>query len=182
MALFAKQARKNQWLESYFLTLPKSVTSEARYKHAAMFLLSKICTDVTEEVELPNGLRADVSGVLPNGEWVVLECKNFGFTASVYIDAVMQASSYANAIRQPVFIGPFDGSCSVFTGSDDPALAMLHLIAGRLNVGFLAVNHAGEVQLILRGQVLVSSRTGLHSKFDAHCKYISRVGSKQVKA
>lgn len=182
MVLFAKQARKNQWLESYFLTLPKSVTAEARYKHAAMFLLSKICTDVTEEIDLPKGLRADVSGILPNGRWVVLECKNFGSAASVYIDAVMQASSYADAINQPVFIGPFNGSCTLFTGSDDPALAMLHLFAGRLNVGFLAVNHAGDVQLVLRGQVLMSTREGLHSDFDSHFHYTTRNGSKQVQA
>lgn len=180
MATFKKSAAENQWLESYFSDLPASVQSEDRYKHAALFLLSKICTQVSEEIELPGMLRADVAGVLENGKWVVVECKNFEDSASMHVDAVMQAASYADAIQQPVFIGPFNGSKSTLCSGDvDSGMSVLHLLAGRLNVGFLSVNHAGVVQLILRGQVLASSLTGLHSQFDSHWGYVTRIGSKK---
>ena len=102
----------DSWLHRFFLTLPKSTQREARYKAAAVHLLGKLCTSVQEEVNLPDGLRADAAGQLENGAWVVVECKDFESSASAHVDAVMQAASYADAIRQPVFIGPFDGSKS----------------------------------------------------------------------
>lgn len=172
----------DSWLHRFFLTLPKNTQREARYKAAAVHLLGKLCTSVQEEVNLPDGLRADAAGQLENGAWVVVECKDFESSASAHVDAVMQAASYADAIRQPVFIGPFDGSKSTLCdGQLSSGMSVLHLVAGRLNVGFLSVNHAGVVQLILRGQVLASSRDGLHSHFADHWGYVTRTGSKQEK-
>ena len=171
------------WLHRFFFTLPKNTQNEARYKAAALHLLAKLlCTSVQQEIELPGGLRADAAGQLENGVWVVVECKDFASSASAHVDAVMQAASYAEAIRQPVFIGPFDGSRSTLcNGGADDGMSVLHLVAGRLNVGFLSVNHAGVVQLILRGQVLASSRDGLHSHSAAHWGYVTRTGSKPEK-
>lgn len=176
----ATTPKHGKWLESYFAE-HSHIANEERYVSAACTLLAKVAVNIEREYAIPCG-RVDVAGTLPNGEWVLIECKNFEQNASAHVDAVMQAASYADAIQYPVFVGPFDGSRSTLcNGTADDGMTMLHLLAGRLNVGFLAVNHRGEVQLILRGQVVVSSRDGLHSRFADHWGYVQRKGSGQVK-
>ncbi len=177
----ANTPKDGQWLQSYFAAHP-ALQNEERYVQAACELLGRMGCNVTREYEIPIG-RVDVAGVLPNGHWVLIECKNFEGNASAHVDAVMQAASYADAIKYPVFVGPLNGSRSTLCNGDaNDGMTMLHLFAGRLNVGFLAVNHRGDVQLILRGQVVASSRDGLHSRFEDHWGYIQRKGSGQVKA
>lgn len=128
------------------------------------------------------GLRVDICAWLPNDHLALIEVKAFdGKTLSPLIDAIDQAASYASVIRYPVFIGPIDGTASVFSaGRMDNALGALHLIAGRLNVGFLGVNSYGRGSLVLRGQNVVSE-WGMPKNFDHIFRYVTRVGSKQVR-
>lgn len=176
----AETPKQGGWIERHFASV-SHLDNEIRYVSATCELLKQIASDVQTEYEIPGG-RVDVAGTLPNGEWVLVECKNFENNAAAHVDAVMQAASYADAIQYPVFIGPFNGSRSTLcNGNADDGMTVLHLLAGRLNVGFLAVNDRGEVQLILRGQVVVSSRDGLHTHFPNHWGYVQRFGSKQVK-
>ena len=177
----ATTPKNGRWLERYFAANP-NLQNEERYVSAACELLTTLGCSIHREYEIPGG-RVDVAGILPNGHWVMVKCKDFEGNASAHVDAVMQAASYADSIEYPVFIGPFNGSRStICNGTADDGMTILHLIAGRLNVGFLAVNDRGDVQLILRGQVVASSRDGLHSRFEAHWGYIQRKGSGQVKA
>lgn len=177
----APKPDRGQWLQRYFAT-HKNLRNEDRYVSAACDLLRRLDCYVQREYEIPGG-RVDVAGALSNGHWILVECKNFEGNPSAHVDAVMQAASYADAIEYPVFIGPLNGSRSTLcNGDSDDGMTMLHLIAGRLNVGFLSVNDRGDVQLILRGQVVASSRDGLHSRFNDHWGYIQRKGSAQVKA
>jgi hypothetical protein len=177
----ADTPKNGRWLDSYFAT-HSELKNEERYVKATCELLTVLgCDEVHREYEIPSG-RVDVAGILPNGHWVMVECKDFEINASAHVDALMQAASYADSIKYPIFIGPFNGSRSTLcNGNADDGMTMLHLIAGRLNVGFLAVNDRGGVQLILRGQVLASSRDGLHTQFANHWGYVQRFGSKQVK-
>jgi len=172
------------WLQRFFAAHPQ-YTNEQRYQEAAVVLLRNLgCTHVTPEAEITPRMRVDVAAVLPDQcGFVYVECKNFERTISNYVDAVMQAASYADAIKHPVFIGPFDGSrTTLCNGAIDDGMSVLHLMAGRLNVGYLAVSDSGGVQLILRGQVIFSTFSGAHSDFQNLYKYVTRVGSKQVKA
>lgn len=125
--------------------------------------------------------RADLKGELSNGEYVLVECKAFNDTLSPYAHAIVQAASYADAIKYPVFIGPVHGTALRLShGSLDNGLGALHLIAGHLNVGFLCVSHGGTSFLLLRGQRLAGA-DGLHSEFKAHWGYVARHGSKRVR-
>lgn len=128
------------------------------------------------------GLRVDLCAYLPNGHLALIEVKAFdGKTLSPLIDAIDQAASYADVIRYPVFIGPVDGTASKFSaGRMDNALGALHLLAGRLNVGFLGVNSYGSGSLVLRGQNVVSE-WGTPKNFESIFRYVTRIGSKQVR-
>lgn len=159
--------------------------SEAAVVLHAERLLTLMCSNVQREFELsPGGLRVDLKGELPNGEFALVECKQFGDNLTPLVDAIMQAASYADSIRYPVFIGPVPGSRStIASGRLDNALGALHLVAGRLNVGFLCfTEHNGAASLLLRGQKVACSVSGAHSEFAKHWGYVQRIGSKQVRS
>lgn len=148
--------------------------------------LCQFATDIEPEFRFESHdgesrFRADLKGVLANGEYVLVECKAFNQTLSPYIQAIIQAASYADAIEYPVFIGPVHGTALRLShGAMDNALGALHLLAGHLNVGFLCVSHGGTSFLLLRGQRLAGAE-GLHSEFKAHWGYVARHGSKRVR-
>lgn len=146
------------------------------------------CTDVQAEYPLidPDGnqlrMRVDLCARMPNGHFALVECKAFDDTLTPYVDAIIQAASYAEAIRYPVFIGPVAGSRSTLSaGRMDNALSALHLMAGRLNVGFLTKSESGSVALMLRGQY-VMTKGGIVEKFDTLFSYVERRGSRQVRS
>lgn len=155
------------------------MSKEQELVAAGAQLLGRICTNVEHEYKFENGYRIDLKGELPNGQWALVEVKGFDDNLTPFIDAVFQAKSYADAIRYPVFIGPVYGSPSEIShGVLTNALGAIHLMAGRMNVGFLLHNHANEPTLLLRGQIVVDSR-GPRDNFDRMWKYIERFGSKQ---
>lgn len=144
-------------------------------------LLGRICTNVEHEYKFENGYRIDLKGELPNGQWALVEVKGFDDNLTPFIDAVFQAKSYADAIRYPVFIGPVYGSPSEIShGVLTNALGAIHLMAGRMNVGFLLQTHRGDAKLLLRGQVLADSN-GPTAQFDKHWGYIEQLGSRRVR-
>lgn len=155
---------------------------EAKIVDEAAALLDGFCTHVGREYQIPgHPYRVDLCGHLPNGHWALIECKRFDpQTLSEYVDAIDQAASYAEAIEYPVFIGPVVGQpVSLATGRADNALGALHLLASRLNVGFLWKHPAhGNGGLLLRGQNLLS-RDGPHKNFDRIWRYTRRAGSKR---
>lgn len=163
-------------------------STEARMTRVAERVLDSLGLYHEREYKLvdPDGnntwLRVDLCAWLPNGHLALIEVKAFdGRTLSPLIDAIDQAASYANVIKYPVFIGPIDGTASQFSaGRMDNALGALHLLAGRLNVGFLGVNHSGSGSLVLRGQNVISD-WGTPKNFDSIFRYVTRVGSKQVR-
>lgn len=175
------------WLESAGLAGAEPVknswprfSNEEEVRIAGKAAMASFCHHVEEEYTIPDHpLRVDLCGHLSNGEWALVECKVFSqWQLSPFVDAIDQAASYANAIQYPVFIGPVYGSpLDLVIGRHDNAIGALHLMAGRLNVGFLWINHAGETGLLLRGQNLVDTRRGTHKNFDAVWRYKRRFGS-----
>lgn len=144
-------------------------------------LLTQFCGNVEREYPLDGGYRIDLKGELPNGQWALVEVKGFDDNLTPFIDAVFQAKSYADAIRYPVFIGPVYGSpMEISHGSLTNALGAIHLMAGRMNVGFLLQTHRGDAKLLLRGQVLADSN-GPTAQFDKHWGYIEQLGSRRVR-
>jgi len=158
---------------------------EAKIVDEAAALLGSFCTHVELEYEIPgHPYRVDLCGQLRDeAQWALVECKRFDpKTLSEYVDAIDQAASYADAIEYPVFIGPVVGRpMDLAAGKADNALGALHLMAGRLNVGFLW-RHPRSSRvggLLLRGQNLLG-RDGPHKNFDRIWRYTRRAGSKRV--
>lgn len=144
-------------------------------------LLERFCTNIEREYPLDGGYRIDLKGELPNGQWALVEVKGFDDNLTPFIDAVFQAKSYADAIKYPVFIGPIAGSpLEIAHGSLTNALGAIHLMAGRMNVGFLLQTHRGDAKLLLRGQVLADS-SGPAPQFDKHWGYIEQLGSRRAR-
>ena len=156
-----------------------SAVCEASVRDIGAAALARFCSDVQIEYRIPgHRLRVDLRATLPNGHWALVECKPFDQTVTPYVDAVDQAASYADAIEYPVFIGPVYGSpLELSLGRHDNGLGTLHLMAGRLNVGFLWINERDEAGLLLRGQNIIDTRRGLHSNFDNVWRYKRRSGS-----
>lgn len=173
---------------SHGLTRVDNESTEARMTRVAERVLDSLGLYHEREYRLVDpegnntGLRVDLCAWLPNDHLALIEVKAFdGRTLSPLIDAIDQAASYANVIKYPVFIGPVDGTASEFAaGRMDNALGALHLLAGRLNVGFLGVNRHGSGSLVLRGQNVISD-WGTPRNFDSIFRYVTRVGSKQVR-
>lgn len=163
-------------------------TAEAEIVAAGRRMLGAIgCTNVQEEYWLvdsqgnPLRMRVDLCATMPNGHFALVECKAFDDTLTPYVDAIIQAASYAEAIRYPVFIGPVPGSRSTLAvGRMDNAMSALHLMAGRLNVGFLTQSESGNAALMLRGQYVMTTR-GMSEQFDTVFSYVERRGSRQVR-
>jgi hypothetical protein len=149
--------------------------------------LSQFATNIEPEYHFESldgkkTYRVDIKAELKNGEYALVEVKAFRDNLTPYIDAIIQAASYADAIRYPVFIGPVTGSRETLAaGRLDNALGALHLVAGRLNVGFLYLTQWGTAGLLLRGQRLVDAG-GLSGQFATHWGYVERLGSKQVRS
>jgi hypothetical protein len=81
----------------------------------------------------------------------------------------------------PVFIGPvYGGAMELSAGRHDNALGAIHLMAGRLNVGYLCECRWRGPYLLLRGQV-VADRQGPRSQFGQLWGYVQRFGSRQTK-
>jgi len=175
------------WLESAGLdgdarpeaTWPRFV-NETQVRIAGKAAMGLFCHYVEEEYAIPgHPLRVDLCGHLSNGEWALVECKVFSqWQLSPFVDAIDQAASYANAIEYPVFIGPVYGSpLEMAMGRHDNAIGALHLMAGRMNVGFLWVNEQGDSGLLLMGQNVIDTRRGAHANFEAVWRYKRRYGS-----
>ena len=152
--------------------------TESKLVEVAEHALASFCTGIEREYDIGNGMRVDLKAELSNGQFVLVEVKAFDETLTPYVEGIIQACSYADAIKYPVFIGPISGSrMSVSSGKLDNALAALHLLGGRLNVGFLCTSSHGYSSLILRGQRMADAGS-LHSEFDSHWFYGTRSGSK----
>ncbi len=177
----------SSWIDDFCRAVPavRVLAPEARLSYVAEYLLSKLCADVEREYQITDGsqhYRIDLKGVLPNGEYALVEVKAFGQFLTPYVDAIMQAASYADAIEYPVFIGPVMGDkSSIVTGTHDNAIGALHLVAGRLNVGFLCVSRHGAPSLVLRGQ-RVMDLMGVSDSFATHWGYRTRRGSRTVRS
>jgi hypothetical protein len=156
--------------------------TEEDVKRAGRRALEAFCEHVEDEYRIDeHRMRVDLCGHLSNGHWALVECKKFSpFDLSPFIDAIDQAASYAAAIEYPVFIGPVYGTpMELSLGSHKNGLGALHLMASRLNVGFLWINPIwGDSGVMLRGQSLARSNGSLHSRFDQLWRYKRRVGSK----
>lgn len=154
---------------------------EAHLVAAGEDMLHKICNDVQREYRIETTpYRVDLKGVLPNGEWALVEVKGFGSNLTPFVDAVFQAKSYADSIRYPVFIGPVFGNPSeIAQGSLTNALGAIHLMAGRMNVGFLVQPRYTSPMLMLRGQIVVDAN-GPRENFSSLWGYLDRRGSKTV--
>jgi len=158
------------------------VSLEQELTAAGAQLLGRFCTNIEREYPLDNGYRIDLKGELPNGQWALVEVKGFDNNLTPFIDAVFQAKSYADTIKYPVFIGPVYGNPSeIALGSHTNALGAIHLMAGRMNVGFLIRSNYDEPMLLLRGQVIADS-AGPRPNFDRMWSYIERFGSRQAKS
>jgi hypothetical protein len=158
------------------------VSREQELTVAGAQLLGRFCTNIEREYPLDNGYRIDLKGELPNGQWALVEVKGFDDNLTPFIDAVFQAKSYADAIKYPVFIGPVYGNPSeIAHGSHTNALGAIHLMAGRMNVGFLVRSNYDEPMLLLRGQVIADS-AGPRPNFASMWSYIERFGSRQARS
>lgn len=156
------------------------MSKEQKLVVAGVKLLERFCTNVESEYPLDGGYRIDLKGELPNGQWALVEVKGFDQNLTPFIDAVFQAKSYADAIRYPVFIGPVYGNPSeISLGSHSNALGAIHLMAGRMNVGFLVRSNYDEPMLLLRGQIIATS-AGPRPIFDRMFRYLDRNGSQNV--
>lgn len=156
------------------------MSKEQELAVAGAQLLERFCTNIEREYPLDNGYRIDLKGELPNGQWALVEVKGFDHNLTPFIDAVFQAKSYADAIRYPVFIGPVYGNPSdIAQGKHTNALGAIHLMAGRMNVGFLVRSNYDEPMLLLRGQIIADSK-GPRQNFSSMFRYLERDGSKNV--
>lgn len=145
-------------------------------------LLHQFCSNIEHEYPIDLGYRVDLKGELPNGQWALVEVKGFSDNLTPLVDAVFQAKSYADAIRYPVFIGPIPGTpMQIAHGALTNALGAIHLMAGRMNVGFLLQTPRGDGKLLLRGQVLADGN-GPTAQFDKHWGYVERFGSRQARS
>lgn len=175
------------WTTAFLRARPDiaSLPPEAQRSFVAEYLLGRLCTDIEREYGIataPPFYRVDLKGVLPNGEFALVEVKAFDQYLSSFVDAIMQAASYASCIEYPVFIGPVEGNKgTICTGTHDNAIGALHLIAGRLNVGFLCVSAHGAPSLLLRGQNLIDAR-GISDTFAKHWGFRTRLGSRTVRS
>lgn len=173
------------WINSRIASDPtlKSKSQEAQLVEVARGLLGQFSSNIEPEYVIEGTpYRIDLKAELPNGEFALVEVKAFRDDLTPYVDAVIQAASYAEAIKYPVFIGPIEGSRETLsTGRLDSALSALHLMAGRLNVGFLYVSGTGNAGLLLKGQRLIDAGS-VSSNFSNVWAYRSRRGSKWVKS
>jgi len=160
-----------------------SFNNEAEVESYGASLMEKFCLRVARQVVIPKkGMRLDISGLLPNHRQALVECKIFRDHLATYVDAIDQAASYADELQHPVFIGPVYGSPSEISyGIMSNGLGALHLMASRLNVGFLWVNHSERAGLLFRGQCLIHSESKtVHPRFDEIYKYTERMGSAKI--
>jgi hypothetical protein len=140
----------------------KRFSSESEAIDRVIELLAPFTIEVRREIELDSGLRFDLGVLLTNNEWAPIEVKPFDDppNQAALLDAITQAASYADEMQYPVFIGPIVGKpLELSNGVSDNRVAQAHLLAGRMNVGFVyerPVTGSGvQGGLMLRGQNLV---------------------------
>jgi hypothetical protein len=148
--------------------------------------------EVRHEIELGSGLRFDLGVLLTNNAWASIEVKPFDDppNQAALLDAITQAASYADEMQYPVFIGPIVGKpLELSNGVSESRLAQAHLLAGRLNVGFVYERpnaHRGiQGGLLLRGQNLVGwdgKETRFSQLFQTINQYRVRRGSQWLSA
>lgn len=162
----------------------RSRRTEAQCVKEGIVALRQFACDIKPEYSLDDtGLRVDLKGVLPNGEFVLVECKGFDQKVTQYAEAIIQAASYADSIQYPVFIGPVRASVEdlISDSMNGGALSALHALAGRLNVGFLFHNKYGISGLVLRGHRIVDA-AGIKPEFASVWYHSRRHGSKWVRS
>jgi len=166
-------------------SIGKKFANENEVKIYTQARLKSFCSSVWPEHVFPvvERYRVDVAGTFLQTKMVYCECKFFNEHQSyaTLVDAIDQASSYADAMQHPMFVGPvFTSLANVMSGCGD-GLAALQLLAGRFNVGFLWVlRRSKRCGLILRGQNLIDNYMNINSRIDEIYVYRKRQGSKTV--
>jgi hypothetical protein len=161
----------------------KKFLNESEVQSYTLARLRSFCSKVWPEHIFPvvERYRVDAAGIFLGTRMVYCECKHFTEyqSYSSIVDAIDQASSYADAMQHPMFIGPvFTSLTNVMSGCGD-GLAALQLLAGRFNVGFLWVlRRSKRCGLILRGQNLIDNSMRVHGKINDLYVYRKRSGSK----
>jgi hypothetical protein len=159
--------------------------------------LRPFCHSLVRQPIVRHGLRPDIRvflQCLPEIPiYIEIKTCNHGSTggkASAFCSGVAQASSYADVLRQPVFVAPLDGATMRDLDWQAHQLGSALLLGGHFNVGGIYMgtdrwNGASVVGFLLGGsQIAFLSRNRygqctarLHSNAAHLLKYKERFGS-----
>jgi hypothetical protein len=171
--------------------------NEERAEQYVFDSLAPYCEKIERQVRFKNGQRPDIGfrlKALPQVPLLV-ECKNFKAgkgLISTLVEAIAQASSYAELTRKAVFIAPLFGQGITQLDWIHSPVGIALLVAAHFNVGVLLFTPPkpryptdGIGSLLLGGQAIATltideygdPHTTLHSNAEHLLKFKSRFGS-----